>query len=288
MSTFKYYRPKRFEELWQLMTEYNNSFSLLAGGTDLLVRLRKGRANSRAVIDIKELKELRGDVQEIQGGLRIGALALLGDLVENGRMKQHFTALVEAMRWVGSTQIRNRATLTGNICNASPAADTAPALLVYGARVNILGQAGERSVALEDFFLAPGRSALKPHEIAQSIDLPYPATPNGASFLRLTRRRGFDLATVSVACLLTPESGQARFGLGAVAPTPRLAIDTSGVLSQTLSVPSEKESALEKLAEQATPISDVRASKEYRQAMLLALLHKSLHIATERLNHSRS
>jgi len=271
-----------------LMVEYNNAFSLLAGGTDLLVRLRKGRANSRALIDIKGLEELHGDVQEIKGGLRVGALALMGDLVEDARMRQHFPALVEAMRWVGSTQIRNRATLTGNICNASPAADTAPALLVYGARVNILGPSGERTLLLEDFFLAPGRSALIPHEIVQSIDLPYPEAPNGSSFLRLTRRRGFDLATVSVACLLIPEAGRARFGLGAVAPTPRLAIDASGVLSRAEADLADKEFALKKLAEQATPISDVRASKEYRQAMLFALMHKALHIASERLNHSRS
>ena len=288
MSTFQYYRPQRFEELWQLMVEYNSAFSLLAGGTDLLVRLRKGRTNSRALIDIKGLQELHGGIQEIKGGLRVGALALMGDLVEDARMQQHFPALVEAMKWVGSTQIRNRATLTGNICNASPAADTAPALLVYGARVNILGSSGERVLPLEDFFLAPGRSALNPHEIVQSIDLPYPETPNGAAFLRLTRRRGFDLATVSVACLLIPEAGRIRFGLGAVAPTPLLVIDGSGVLTQTESAQLTKESALAKLAKRATPISDVRASKEYRQAMLFALMRKALHIASERLNHSRS
>ena len=288
MSTFKYYRPKRLEELWQLMTEYNNSFSLLAGGTDLLVRIRKGRTNSRALIDIKGVEELHGGVQEIQGGLRVGALALMSDLIDDNRLQRQFSALVEAMQWVGSVQIRNRATLAGNICNASPAADTAPALLVYGTHVNILGPLGERTLSLENFFLAPGRSALSPHEIVQSIDIPYPETPNGAAFLRLTRRRGFDLATVSVACLLIPDSGLVRFGLGAVAPTPRLAIDAAGVLSRTEDDLAAKESALRKLAEQASPISDVRASKEYRQAMLLALMRKSLHIASQRLNHLRS
>ncbi len=288
MSTFQYYRPRRFEELWQLMTEYTGAFSLLAGGTDLLVRLRKGRTTPQAVIDLKGLEELRGNLQEIQGGLRVGALALMGDLLEDERMQRHFPALVEAMKWVGSTQIRNRATLTGNICNASPAADTAPALLVYGARVNVLGPTGERSLALADFFLGPGRSALAPNEITRSIDLPHPTEPNGASFLRLTRRRGFDLATVSVACLLTPDNGQARFGLGAVAPTPRLAIDESGALSEAATDPATIDAALKKLAEQATPITDVRASKKYREAMLLALMRKAWQVTAGRLKHSRS
>jgi len=287
MHTFRYYRPRRFDELWQLMAEYASAFSLLAGGTDLLIRLRKGRVTPRAVIDLKGLEDLPAGLQETQGGLRVGALALMGDLLRDARLQRSFPALVEAMSWVGSVQIRNRATLAGNLCNASPAADTAPALLVYATRLTLLGPTGERSLPLQDFFLAPGRSALHPDEILYSIDLLYPPEPNGASFLRLTRRRGFDLATVSVACLLVPGAGQARFGLGAVAPTPLLAIDESGVLSQAAPNPAAQEAALQTLAARATPISDVRASREYRQAMLLTLMHRTWQAANERLKHER-
>ena len=130
---------------------------------------------------------------------------------------------MEAARVVGSVQIRNRATLAGNICNASPAADTAPPLLAYGAVVYTRGIAGERRVPLQQFFTGPGRTVLGRDEIVTSIDLPLPTGPVGAAFMRLTRRRGVDLATLTVCCVMSG-SGQMRVALGAVAPTPLLVI----------------------------------------------------------------
>ena len=153
-------------------------------------------------------------------------------------------ALVEAARAIGSVQIRNRATLAGNICNASPAADTAPPLLVYGARVNVVGPGGRRTVPIGAFFVGPGKTALARGEIVESIEVPYPGAGTGSAFERLARRRGMDLALVSVACLAGP-GGQVRFGFGAVGPTPIL---VAGECS-----PDAPDDVLAQLAARATP-----------------------------------
>ena len=254
MIPFSYHRPKTLPEVWRLMADHPGRFAILAGGTDLLVGIRKGRSTPQAVIDLKSVKELPGDIRPVNGSLRVGALAHLTDLLEDPRIRRSFPALVEAVQTIGSVQIRNRATLAGNICNASPAADSAPALLVYGATVNLAGPAGERSVLLQDFFTGPGRTVMQPDEVVCSIDLPVPPEPSGSAFVRLTRRRGFDLATVSVSCLLSP--GQpARFGFGAVAPTPLLVVDEARALDGLSTTGAGQDQALSGLLALASPIT---------------------------------
>ena len=154
----------------------------------------------------------------------------MADIADDQRVRRHFPALVDAARVVGSVQIRNRATLAGNICNASPAADTAPALLVYRAIVNIAGPRGSRRVAVEDFITGPRRTVLDGAEIVTSIDLPIPARGTGAAFGRVTRRYGVDLASVNLCCLVTA-AGETRFAFGAVGPRPFLVRDESGALA---------------------------------------------------------
>ena len=204
-----------------MLRDHGPGARLLAGGTDLLVRLKKGlRMCPRVVVDLKRVAELRGDVDEIDGRIRIGARAVMTDVIEDQRIREHFPALVEAARTVGSVQIRNRATLAGNLCNASPAADTAPALLAHGAQPESRQrQRGTRQLPLDDFFTGPGRTVLAPGEMVASIDLPLPIEPTGGAFGRLTRRHGVDLAIVSVCCVAR-ESGEARFAFGAVGPRP--------------------------------------------------------------------
>ena len=149
---------------------------VLAGGTDLLVRLRLGHIRPAVVVDLKDLERLQSDI--VDRGRRAAASArraVMTDIIADARVRRHFPALVEAASVVGSVQIRNRATLAGNICNASPAADTAPALLVYGATVNLLSAAGVRHVPLAEFFTGPGRTVLTAGELVESIDLPIPA-----------------------------------------------------------------------------------------------------------------
>jgi CO/xanthine dehydrogenase FAD-binding subunit len=211
--------------------------------------------------------------------LRIGARALMADIAADRRVRRHFPALVDAARVVGSVQIRNRATLAGNICNASPAADTAPALLVYRAIVNIVGPRGSRRVAVEDFFTGPGRTVLNGAEIVTSIDLPIPPRGTGAAFGRVTRRYGVDLASVNLCCLVT--AGETRFAFGAVGPRPFLVRDESGALADRRTGAAARDEILDTLMQQATPISDVRADRDYRIAMLAVTSRRALAAALD-------
>jgi carbon-monoxide dehydrogenase medium subunit len=282
MHTFQYTRPKTISEVVSLLSEYGPEAKLLAGGTDLLVRMRHGSLAPKLVIDVKKVGGLRSDVLETGASLCVGALAVLSDILVDERVQRHFPALVEAAGTVGSVQIRNRATLAGNICNASPAADTAPALLVYGALVNIAGPDGARRVPLSEFFTGPGQTVLQRGELVVSIDLPVPQEKTGAAFARLARRRSVDLATISAACLVTA-SGKVSFAYGAAAPRPILASDESGCLSDPELDLRTRDALLTRVIARTSPISDLRGSREYRLAMLLVMSRRSLEKALERL-----
>jgi CO/xanthine dehydrogenase FAD-binding subunit len=282
VSTFAYHRPESVDAFRRVLAESSGPIELLAGGTDVLVGLAKGTRAPDVVVDLKHLDVLRPTIDELDGRLSVGALNVMTELIADPRARYHFQALVEAAEVVGSVQIRNRATLVGNVCNASPAADTVPALLVYGATVNVVGAEGERIVPLADFFTGPGTTVLERGELVTSIELPVPLEVTSASFLRVTRRRGFDLGTVSVACLVAA-GAPTRFAFGAVASRPVLAIDRSGVLGAEPADPGEEGLALERLLAVTSPISDIRGSAEYRSAMLLTLSRRALERARGRL-----
>lgn len=282
MRAFGYARPATMAEALALLDEHGPDARLLSGGTDLVVGLRKGTIRPRMIIDLKRVAELRPEIEDTGSSLVVGATGVLTDLIDDARVQRHFPALVEAALVVGSVQIRNRATLAGNICNASPAADTAPALLVYGARVNLVGTGGRRTVAYDDFVTGPRQTVLRRGELVASIELPLPAEPLGAAFARLTRRRGVDLATISLCCAVSA-SGVTRFAYGAVGPRPFLVTDESGVLADRAAGEPAKEEILARFMAQASPISDLRASREYRQAMLAVLSRRALRTASDRL-----
>ena len=225
------------------------------------------------VIDLKRVAELRDDITAVESGIRIGARAVMTDVIAHPSVRQHFPALAEAAVVVGSVQIRNRATLAGNLCNASPAADTAPALLAYAARVNLVSAAGKRDMLLDEFFAGPGRTALTPGELVESIDVPVSPERTGAAFERLTRRQGVDLAIVNLCCVVHA-SGDVRFAFGAVGPRPFL-------------VTARQDAPIEDALTRASPISDLRASGEYRAAMLRVLARRALKTAVGRLQQSR-
>ena len=272
--SFQYVRPDSVDKVVALLRAHGAGARLLAGGTDLLVRFRLGHVRPTIVIDLKRADGLRSDITDVDSSLRVGAGVVMADLMADARIRRHFPALVEAARVVGSVQIRHRATLAGNICNASPAADTAPALLVYGAVVNVIGSAGARRVPMAEFFTGPGKTVLALDEIVASIDLPVPNGPVGAAFGRLTRRRGVDLATLNVCCLVSP-SGETRIALGAVAPRPLLIREDSDA------------AMVDRVVAHASPISDVRASREYRVAMLPVFIRRTLQIAADRLQRAQ-
>jgi len=282
MHPFTYARPDTVREAVALLAEHAAEAAILAGGTDLIVALRDWTAQPRLVVDIKHIRDLPAGVFIDGGWLRIGAATTMATVESDGRVLSGFPALAEAARTVGSVQIRNRATLAGNVCHASPAADTVPPLLAYGAMIRTESVGGTRRVPATEFFTGPGRTVLEPGEVVTSVDLPLAAEPRGAAFARLTRRRGVDLATVNLCCLVDG-SGRARFAYGAVAPTAFLVSEETGVLADEAADVGIKTEALQRLISHSRPISDVRASREYREAMLLTMSRRALAVSLERL-----
>ena len=283
MRTFAYARPATLAEALALLEQHGPDARLLAGGTDLVVGLRSGAIQPAIVIDVKRIAELRPAIREDGGLVSISATTVMADVVDDTRVRRHFPALVEAANVVGSVQIRNRATLAGNICNASPAADTAPPLLVYGAVVVVAGPGGTRRVPIDDFFVRSGQTTLGRGELVTAIELPVPARRLGAAYTRLTRRRGTDLASITLCCAVD-EAGITRLAYGSVGPRPVLFVDESGVLADPGAPDEAKAAILERMFADASPSPrSMRASPEYRQAMLRVLGSRALRTAIDRL-----
>jgi carbon-monoxide dehydrogenase medium subunit len=282
MRAFAYERPTRLDDALALLRDGVDARPL-AGGTDLIIRLRDRTLQPRTVVDVKRIAELDRDIRPMDGWLRIGARTTMTDLLRDERIGRDFVALAEAAAFVGSVQIRNRATLAGNICNASPAADTAPTLLVYGARVVAVGQAGRRTIPLDDVFVRSGVTTLQPGELVEAIELPLPAGRRGAVHARRTRRRGHDLASVTMACAIG-EDRVTRLSFGSVGPRPVLVVDGTGVLADPAAADEAKRERLDELLAGASPSpTSMRASPEYRLAMLRVLALRSVASAIDRL-----
>jgi len=283
MQTFTYRRPTTISETVGLLAGHGPDARLLAGGTDLIIRLRDGTLRPSLVVDIKRIAALQRGIEVRDGWLSIGAGTVMTEIVEDVRSQRSFPALVEAAQVVGSVQIRNRATLAGNVCNASPAADTLPPLLVYGAVLVIAGPGGERRLSLDDFLVRSGQTTLEHGELVTAIELPMPSGRLGATHVRRTRRRGHDLASVTLCCSVD-DAGVTRIAYGSVGPRPHLVMDESGVLADPSLAESEREAVFDRLFEAASPSpGSMRASPAYRLAMLRVLGTRALATATARL-----
>ena len=283
MRAFAYERPTSLDEAFALLTEHGPDARLLAGGTDLIIRLRDGSIRPRTVVDIKRITDLDGEIREDDDGLTIGAHTVMTDLMRDARIVRDYVALSEGAAVVGSSQIRNRATLAGNICNASPAADTAPALLVYGARVIATGPSGTRTIPIDAFFVRSGVTTLEPGELVAAIELPRAGVPRGAVHVRRTRRRGHDLASVTLACVVQAD-GVTRLAYGSLGPRPVLVVDETGVLADPAAPDEAKVQRLQVLFRDASPSPrSMRASPDYRLAMLHVLGLRAVATAAERL-----
>jgi carbon-monoxide dehydrogenase medium subunit len=283
MQPFSYERPTSLADAVALLAEHGPRARLLAGGTDLIIRLRDGTIRPEVVVDLKRIRELDHGLRVVGGRLVIGARCVMTDIAADERVRRDYPALAEAALVVGSVQIRNRATLAGNLCNASPAADTAPALLVYGATVVAVGPAGERRIALDDFFVRSGVTTLAPGELVTAIELPLPGGPRGSTHVRRTRRRGHDLASVTLACAIEP-GGRASLAYGSVGPRPVLGVDESGVLADPAAPAEDRARVLDGLFAAASPSpTSMRASPAYRLAMLRVLANRALETARARL-----
>lgn len=274
----RYFRPTSLADAVAVLTEEAENARVLVGGTDLLVGVRHHTVTAGVLVDIKHITDLPAPITVDEDGVTIGPTLSMTDLAAHDRVRAWFPGLVEAALTVGSVAIRNRASLIGNSCNGSPAADTAPALLVHDVQVTITGDGGNRTVPLRDFFLGPRRTLCQPGHLVTSLRIKRPEDGTGTAFARMTRRRGVDLATVSVA-VAVDAGHRVTLGMGAVGPVPLVAGPSGPV---DLTSPSARMAAIEELLQASSPITDVRSSREYRQAMLRVLAQRALLRAAER------
>ncbi|MBI2920805.1 MAG: xanthine dehydrogenase family protein subunit M [Planctomycetes bacterium] len=253
MRPFEYEEPRSIEEAVSLLGAPGKN-RLLAGGTDLLVRLKRREWPVDRVINLKRIETLRG-IEERGDWVTVGALTTIEELERSEVVAKRWPLLREAAMEMASPQVRAMATAGGNLCNASPAADLAPPLLCLDAQMIAVGPRGERTIAIRSFFAGPGRTALAPDEILTGIRIP--SAPARGCFIKFCTRRAMDLAVVSVACAVV--SKETRLALGAVAPTPiRVA------------------ASAEEAAMRCAPIDDVRATAEYRRELVRVLAGRAL------------
>jgi len=282
MRAFAFEQPETLRDAMAILARAPEA-RLLAGGTDLIIRLRDGSIATHLVVDVKRIRELDASISEAPGHLVVGARTVMTDIAADPRIRREYTALAEGAAVVGSVQIRNRATLAGNICNGSPAADTVPALLVFGATVVVSGPGGERRIPIDEVFVRSGVTTLAPGEIVTRIELPRPADRWGSVQLRRTRRRGHDLASVTLACAVLP-SGETRLAYGSLGPRPLLVADASGTLADPWTSDVDRLRMLDAMLGAASPSArSMRASPEYRLAMLRVLALRGIEIARARL-----
>lgn len=270
MKRFAYFEPATLAEAAALLS---GGAQALAGGTDLLVELKEQLRSAERVVNIKKIRGLGGLSYDARAGLRIGALATAREVEISPIVLEKYPSLAQAARELGSIQVRNRATIVGNLCRASPSADTAPPLIADGAVAKIHGLEGERTVALEEFFTGPGKTVLAAGELVTEIVVPPPAPGTGKVYLKHGRRKAMELATVGVAVTLNSDI---RIVLGAVAPTPIRARDAEALLRGKDLDDALIEQAAEAAMREARPISNVRASAEYRREMVKVLTRRAL------------
>lgn len=281
LPKFEYHYPKSFSELFSLMAKYGDKAKLLAGGTDLLVSMKKREISPDHLINLKEIPELKGISFDEKGGLRIGALTTIDEIEQSHVVKTKYPILWEAVSVMGSPQIRTLGTIGGNLASAIPSADTAPPLIAYGASIIIKGIGGERSLPVEEFFKGPGESDLKSDEVLSEIRIPTPPERSGGTYIKMMRRNAMDLAVVGVATFLKLDPKkriceEAKVVLGAVAPTPIRAKETEKFLTGKEINEAIADEAGKIASNESKPISDVRASKEYRKTLVHVLTKRGV------------
>lgn len=280
-----YHRPHSFEEAARIAAAASGVTRFLAGGTDVLVQLRAGTVTPDDLIDLKLIPGVHDIARTGDGGWRIGVAVSGAELGRHAGLVADWPGVVEGMQLVGSTQIQGRATLAGNLCNASPAADSVPGLVAAGASVTVFSAAGSRDLAVEDFPASPGRSILKPGEIVAAITLPPRGNSGGDAYLRFIPRSEMDIAVVGCAVNLTVAGDRitfARVALGAVAPKVVLVAEAAAVLVGT----ALNDAALAALAAAVTaaskPITDRRGTIEFRKDVIAVLATRAARIAYDR------
>ncbi len=280
LPKFEYVRPGTIGEALAFLSENKGQAKLLAGGTDLIPQLKKREIGKPVyVVDLKAIPGLDAISYDAASGLTIGPLATMNAVGFHPAVLEKFNALSQAALSMASPQVRNRGTITGNICNAVPSADSAPALLALGASVKIAGPKGERIVRLDEFFTGPRKTVLGDDELVTGIVVPNQDPEYRGVYLKLSPRHSMDLAVVGVAAVGVLDGGvckNVRIALGAVAPTPIRSPMAEGLLEGKAVNPALIDEAAEHALTQCSPIDDHRASREYRCDMVFAMTRRAL------------
>lgn len=284
ISNFDFFEPRTVPDLLSLTDDYKNSAMIIAGGTNLLVDMKQGSLSPSVLISVREVADLIGISFDPERGLRMGAVVTVREIETSPLLRKNYPLLSEAASRLGSYQVRNQATIGGNVCNASPAGDMIPPLMALSAMLELESKAGKRYVRVEDFFKGPGETILNPGEILSSITLP-PPNFNRCAFLKLGRRESADLAMVNVALCLRMRGDNkcddVRISLGAVAPTVIRALPAEEVLKANGLSEQSIRAAGEAAAKTTNPISDLRASADYRREMARVLTIRALKVALQ-------
>lgn len=284
MRPIDYCTPGSVKEAVALLAQEDTA--VLAGGSDLLLRLQAGAAGPARLVDIKRLPGFDAVRYDAADGLFVGPAVTLAELERTVAVQRHYPALAQGVAVIASVQVRNRATLVGNLCNAAPSADAAPALLALGAKVRLAGPSGRRTLALGSFFTGPGQTALRPGELVVGVQVPPPPPRSGSAYQRHTLRQAMDIAVAGVAVALTlaprrPVCQEVGIALGAVAPTPMRAPRAEACLRGQELTPELLAEAAALAAAEARPITDQRASAEYRRELVQTLTRRMLEAALE-------
>lgn len=287
MQDFEYKAAASIDEAVMLLKQYGETACVLSGGTDLLVQLREGRKRADLVIDIKRIPEVNQVVFDPQKGLLIGASVPCLKLCGDPALLRNYPGLVDAFSLIGGTQIQGRASIGGNLCNASPAADSIPALIVHRALAVIAGPDGRRELPVEEFCTGPGQTALQRGEMLYAIRIQPPASRSGAAYLRFIPRNEMDIAVAGAGASVVLDETKthfvsARVALGAVAPTPLLVKEAGDFLAGQAISPGAVAEAARLAAAAARPITDMRGTAEQRRHLAQVLSRRALYIAIER------
>jgi CO/xanthine dehydrogenase FAD-binding subunit len=289
LPEFDYLRPHTLREASDFLQQHHGEAYPFLGGTDLLVRMRDGALAPKFLLDVKGLPGTNDLDFDPSSGLVIGAAVNMNRVIASPAVQEHYPLLVEACRSVASYQLRNRATIVGNICNASPAGDTIGASLAYGGILRVHGAGGLRHEPLAGFFLAPGKTRLQPGDVAIALHLPPPPAGSKGSYVKLGRNQLSDLSIVGVSALgyadvAMPSGYRFHLILASVAPVPFVAEEAEACLASTPITAASIREAAHLAAKACTPIDDVRSSARYRKQMVSKLSIKALSEVWEKIS----
>ena len=289
MSDVRFEAPSSLSEAVRILAGAKGASRALAGGTDLIVQMENDLLEPDLIVDIKKIPEMRA-IKPEGGGFRIGATVTGMEMIEDAGLCAKWPGVIDGVKLIGSIQVKGRATMAGNLCNASPGADSVPPLVAAGALARIVGPNGTRETPVEKIPVSPGKTSLAPGEIIESFFLPERPRNSGDAYLRFTPRTEMDIAVVGVAINLTLDSAgvctQARVVLGAVAPTVLLVDECAKALIGT----RVDEAAIDKMAAAAAaackPIDDKRGTREFRIKITSVLAKRVAQKALERARHT--